>query len=628
MARLKQRLVSALSFAAPSGVSGGLRSAIFAARSIRRSSRGTAETDSDVSSASAPRKSPSRATASSAASAASTAARRDARDAVDSSGERLSAGRSETSSCHDALAAFALAKRSTSADITSSRVTGLEASELETSSAPLGVVSSSVSFSVAPERIWSDTSASTSASAAPSFRSRAARFKTPRALRRFASSPATSTGTCRHAAVIAAASAEASAARASARISASIASASPPDSPPNLRTASAPASAPTARASAMASSSATYPAPCGCLLAASNARRTFSLASFRFTDLPSRMRVRFSMRTRSASRSALAGRPLATARASESSIHSVSTTNGTPSSRSVSAAFTMPSPSDSAAVSFPGALTFTITTKRRSPLFSFVVDDAVDAERYETSDVTFSRSYVPNEYGPSGQSFSKNKPSDSASTWFRRVCFSSLLASSELSSAGVGFRGSKICTPAPELGRDPDPGPSSWALDAVARIPAAALSAAAVINTARSVIAVVGCVQPSHSGNANRGPSESFMPYASYESFAESLDRDPAEDDEPAVCFRAERAPMAASELGGPSGLARSSGTGTCMATLGLSPTATLSTGNEVTSATMASCTSRITRSVDVLVSRCHCSMLSRKSTRAPGTTSGGAGAW
>ena len=64
------------------------------------------------------------------------------------------------------------------------------------------------------------------------------------------------------------------------------------------------------------------------------------------------------------------------------------------------------------------------------------------------------------------------------------------------------------------------------------------------------------------------------------------------------------------------------------MATLGLSPTATLSTGNEVTSATMASCTSRVTRSADVLVSKCHCSILSRKSTRAPGTTAGGAGAW
>ena len=60
------------------------------------------------------------------------------------------------------------------------------------------------------------------------------------------------------------------------------------------------------------------------------------------------------------------------------------------------------------------------------------------------------------------------------------------------------------------------------------------------------------------------------------------------------------------------------------MATLGLSPTATLSTGNEVTSATMASCTSRVTRSADVLVSKCHCSILSRKSTRAPGTTAGG----
>mmetsp|Transcript_15206 Transcript_15206/g.65103 ORF Transcript_15206/g.65103 Transcript_15206/m.65103 type:complete len:273 (-) Transcript_15206:1160-1978(-) len=196
--------------------------------------------------------------------------------------------------------------------------------------------------------------------------SRAARASTPRARTRFASRPPTSTGTCRHAAVSAAASAEASAALASARISASIASASPPLTP---NAPLAPASAPTARASARASSSATYPAPCGCFLAASNARRTFSRASFLFTDRPSKMRVLFSMRTRSASRSCFAGRPLFTPRASESSIHSVRTTNGTPSSRSVSAAFTMPSPSDSAAVSFPGALTLTMTTNRRSRFF-------------------------------------------------------------------------------------------------------------------------------------------------------------------------------------------------------------------------------------------------------------------
>jgi hypothetical protein len=153
--------------------------------------------------------------------------------------------------------------------------------------------------------------------------------------------------------------------------------------------------------------------------------------------------------------------------------------------------------------------------------------------------------------------------------------------------------------------------------DVVPRIPAAALSAEAVIKTARSVIAVVGCVQPSHSGNANRGPSLS-LPYEEESFVLPSL----------SIRLLCERAPMAASELGGPSGLWRSSGMGTCMATLGLSPTATLSTGNEVTSATMASCTSRITRSADVLVSRCHCNMLSRKSTRAPGTTAGGAGAW
>ena len=438
VARLKHLLVSALSFAAPSCVKGGLRSATFAARSISPSKRGTAETSSDVSSASAARKSPSKDTASSAASAASTAAPRDVRDAEDVVLEVLL----------EVLAP--LAKRSTSADMTSSRVTPAEKSslvsssssssssvsaEFRTSSAPrerIRSASAALSFQSRAARavVASSTLSAARSAASAAAPSRAARARTPRALCRFASSPATSTGTCRHAAVSAAASAEASAALASARISASIASASPPLTP---NAPLAPASAPTARASARASSSATYPAPCGCFLAASNARRTFSRASFRFTDRPSKMRVRFSMRTRSASRSCFAGRPLATPRASESSIHSVSTTNGTPSSRSVSAAFTMPSPSDSAAVSFPGALTLTMTTNRRSRFFfaDFLRAFSLPAEtfdpapsndsrcsfnRYETSEVTFSRSYVPNEYGLSGQSFSKNRRSDSAST--------------------------------------------------------------------------------------------------------------------------------------------------------------------------------------------------------------------
>ena len=194
------------------------------------------------------------------------------------------------------------------------------------------------------------------------------------------------------------------------------------------------------------------------------------------------MRVLFSMRTRSASRSCFAGRPLFTPRASESSIHSVRTTNGTPSSRSVSAAFTMPSPSDSAAVSFPGALTLTMTTKRRSRFFvsrfffpAASNDSLVRSfSRYDTSEVTFSRSYVPNEYGLSGQSFSKNRRSDSASTWFFRLLDSRALSSrtrpvsvSFLSSAKMsrfseerlarsssntaGFRGSRICTESPPL---------------------------------------------------------------------------------------------------------------------------------------------------------------------------------
>ena len=664
MARLKQRLVNAFNFAAPSCVNGGFFSATFAARSISFSSRGTAPTSSDVSSASAARKSLSSAAAAAAASAASTAPRRVAKALDDV--ELVFSSFAFAFAVASTPRARRLANRSTSADMTSSRVTREEGGD-DASSPPASRIrsaSAALSFQSRAARAVAASStlsaASAVVSAAPA--SLAARASTPRARRRVASSPATSTGTCRHAAVRAAASAEASAALASARISASIASASPPFTP---NAPPAPASAPTARASASASSSATYPAPCGCFLAASNARRTRSLASFRFTDLPSRMRVRFSMRTRSASRSCFAGRPLATPRANESSIHSVSTTNGTPSSRSVSAAFTMPSPSDSAAVSFPGELTFTITTNRFSPLVRVravvpsLARSGILVERYDTSEVIFSRSYVPNEYGLSGQSFSKNRRSDSASTWFFRF-FADATAPSEApprldlfstsrtfpfpkpstpssssesskSSNTAGFRGSKICgapAEAPRRTTDPPPLASSAARELVAprsyaRIPAAALSAEAVISTARSVIAVVGCVQPSHSGNANKGPSESFV-----EPFADEAESSFFSNASSNARPRAERAPMAASELGGPPGLARSSGIGTCMATLGLSPTATLSTGNEVTSATMASCTSRVTRSADVLVSKCHCSMLSRKSTRAPGTTAGGAGAW
>ena len=69
-------------------------------------------------------------------------------------------------------------------------------------------------------------------------------------------------------------------------------------------------------------------------------------------------------------------------------------------------------------------------------------------------------------------------------------------------------------------------------------------------------------------------------------------------------------------------------GTGTCIATDGDSPSATLSTGNDVTSDTMASCTSRSTKSADVELPTCHWSMASRKSTLAPGSTGGGAAAY
>ena len=87
-------------------------------------------------------------------------------------------------------------------------------------------------------------------------------------------------------------------------------------------------------------------------------------------------------------------------------------------------------------------------------------------------------------------------------------------------------------------------------------------------------------------------------------------------------------APMSATVAGSPAGAARRREMGTCMATEGESPSATFSTGKEVTSWTMASWTSRRTRSVEVELPRCHWSMDSRKSTRAPGVTGGGAGAF
>ena len=77
--------------------------------------------------------------------------------------------------------------------------------------------------------------------------------------------------------------------------------------------------------------------------------------------------MRFSMRTRRPSCSARRGFPDLTERANALSCHSVNTTNGTPSSNSVSAAFTIPSPSLSAAFSSPGEETLTTTTSRFSP---------------------------------------------------------------------------------------------------------------------------------------------------------------------------------------------------------------------------------------------------------------------
>ena len=108
--------------------------------------------------------------------------------------------------------------------------------------------------------------------------------------------------------------------------------------------------------------------------------------------------MRFSMRTRSPSCSALRGFPDLRPRANALSCHSVNTTNGTPSSNSVSAAFTIPSPSLSAAFSSPGEETLTTTASRFSPLLFLrrVVDDSSSA-RYLSSLLTLRRSYVPKE---------------------------------------------------------------------------------------------------------------------------------------------------------------------------------------------------------------------------------------
>mmetsp|Transcript_6950 Transcript_6950/g.27278 ORF Transcript_6950/g.27278 Transcript_6950/m.27278 type:complete len:245 (-) Transcript_6950:955-1689(-) len=224
----------------------------------------------------------------------------------------------------------------------------------------------------------SEAAAAAAAFAATSSASASSRSNTPLARCKFALRLATSTGTCRHADVSAAARASVSADLACDRISASMASPSDPTS------------APAALASASASSSATYPLPCGIFSALAYASRIFCRASLRRTLLPSKMRVRRSMRTRRASRSSVRARLVCTDLTSELSCHSVRTTNGTLSSRSVSAALTMPSPSLSAADSSPGEDTLTTMTSRFSRRPSFFFPSTPSPLRYRSSELTLS----------------------------------------------------------------------------------------------------------------------------------------------------------------------------------------------------------------------------------------------
>mmetsp|Transcript_12677 Transcript_12677/g.47412 ORF Transcript_12677/g.47412 Transcript_12677/m.47412 type:complete len:225 (-) Transcript_12677:133-807(-) len=148
------------------------------------------------------------------------------------------------------------------------------------------------------------------------------------------------------------------------------------------------------------------------------------------------------------------------------------------------------------------------------------------------------------------------------------------------------------------------------------------------MSTALSVSAVVGCVHPSQLGNDCKGPPCSSAPVSYGDPFSFCVNVDsfgavPA----PLLCFM-DLAPIALSDAGGPFGFALSNGIGTCIATDGDSPIATLSTGKLCISLRIDSETSRITKSTDVLFCRCHCNMASRKSARLPGTTAGGTGAW
>ena len=266
VAREKHRDVNAFNFAAPSWVSGGFLSAPLAALNISASSFGTALTSKLVSSASAIRRSPSSSAASSAASAAFTASR------------KMKMLLIVVCVCPTDDAFAPDAKRSTSADMTTSRDILLLSEETSpwsidpepspsaspSSSVELRSVSapaadsfhSRIALAVFGSRMpLGPTSASTRFKASTANASRSARSITPLARRKLASKPAISTGTCKQLEVKAAANAEASAARASARISANIASASLALF--FIPTPLVDVSAPTARASARASSNAT-----------------------------------------------------------------------------------------------------------------------------------------------------------------------------------------------------------------------------------------------------------------------------------------------------------------------------------------------------------------------------------
>tara|TARA_B000000441_G_C21494618_1_gene205852 strand:- start:180 stop:584 length:405 start_codon:yes stop_codon:yes gene_type:complete len=134
-------------------------------------------------------------------------------------------------------------------------------------------------------------------------------------------------------------------------------------------------------------------------------------------------------------------------------------------------------------------------------------------------------------------------------------------------------------------------------------MPAAAARALVAIKIVRKVIAVVGCDHLSHTGNST-GMTALSLPGLSTLLPAAS----------------------AFTEVGNLF-VARNAGTGTCIATLGVSPTTSLSAGKLVTSFTMTSLTSFITSVADVSPPKCHRTTASSASSLDVGVTVGGAGA-